>query len=72
MCHRCKVKADSVVMEVFFNFSLRQVRAIVGDDAMWDAKSYHNVLDKFYGSFAIEFSDGLSFYLLREFVNRYQ
>jgi hypothetical protein len=45
---------------------------IVGDDAMWDAKSYHNVLDKFQGSFAIKLSDGLSFYPLREFVNRYQ
>jgi hypothetical protein len=47
MCHRCKVKVDSVVMVVFFNFSLRQVRAIVGDNAMWATKSYHNVLDKF-------------------------
>jgi hypothetical protein len=46
MCHRCKVKADPVVMAVLFNFSLRQVGSIVGDDAMWDAKSYHNVLDK--------------------------
>jgi hypothetical protein len=46
MCHRCQVKADSVVMAVFFNFSLRQVSAIVGDDAMWDAESDHNVLDK--------------------------
>jgi hypothetical protein len=32
---------------VHFNFSLRQVGAIVGDDAMCYAKSYHNVLDKF-------------------------
>jgi hypothetical protein len=47
MCHRCKVKVDSVVMAVFFNFSLRQVSVVVGDDAMWDAKSNHNVLDKF-------------------------
>jgi hypothetical protein len=47
MRHRCKVKADSIVMAVFFNLSLRQVGAIVGDDAMWDTKSYHNVLDKF-------------------------
>jgi hypothetical protein len=47
MCHICKVKADSVVMAVFFNFSLRQVRAIIGDDAMWDAKSHHNVFKKF-------------------------
>jgi hypothetical protein len=47
MCHRCKVKEDSVVMAVFFNFSLRLVSAVVGDDAMWDAESYHNVLDKF-------------------------
>jgi hypothetical protein len=47
MRHRCKVKADFVVMAVFFNFSLRQVSAIAGDDAMWDAESNHNVLDKF-------------------------
>jgi hypothetical protein len=47
MHHRCKVKADAIVMAVFFNFSLRQVGTIVGDDAMWDTKSYHNVLDKF-------------------------
>jgi hypothetical protein len=47
MCHRCQVKADSVVMAVFFNFSLRQVSVVVGDDAMWDAKSNHNVLKKF-------------------------
>jgi hypothetical protein len=47
MCHRCKVKADFVVMAVFFNFSLRQASAVVGDDAMWDAKSDHNVLDEF-------------------------
>jgi hypothetical protein len=46
MRHRWKVKADSVVMAVFLNFSLRQVGAIVGDDAMWDTKSYHNVLGK--------------------------
>jgi hypothetical protein len=45
---------------------------IVGDDAMWDAESNHNVLDKFEGSFAIKFSDGLSFHPLREFVYRYQ
>jgi hypothetical protein len=47
MRHRCKVKADSIVMAVFFNLPLRQVSSIVGDDAMWDAESYHNVLDKF-------------------------
>jgi hypothetical protein len=41
MCHRCKVKADSVVMAVLLNFPLGQVRAIAGDDAMWDTKSYH-------------------------------
>jgi hypothetical protein len=46
MRHRCKVKADPVVMAVLFNFSLRQVGAIVGDDAIWVTKSYHNVLDK--------------------------
>jgi hypothetical protein len=46
MSHRCKVKANPVVMAVFFDFSLRQVAAIVADDAMWDTKSYHNVLDK--------------------------
>jgi hypothetical protein len=46
MCHGCKVNADSVVMAIFLNFSLRQIGAIVGDDAMWDTKSYHNVLDK--------------------------
>jgi hypothetical protein len=59
-------------MAIFFNFSLRQVRAIVGDDVMWDTKSYHNVLDKFKGSFSIKFSEGLSFNPLREFVDRYQ
>jgi hypothetical protein len=47
MRHRCQVKVDSVVLAVLFNFSLRQVSAIVGDDAMWDAESDHNVLDKF-------------------------
>jgi hypothetical protein len=47
MYHKCKVKAGSVVMAVFFNFSLRQVSVVVGDDAMWDAESYHNFLDKF-------------------------
>jgi hypothetical protein len=46
MCHRYKVKADSTMMAVLFNFSLRQVGAIVGDDAMWDTKSNHNVLDE--------------------------
>jgi hypothetical protein len=44
--HICEVKEDSVVMAVFFNLSLRQVGVIVGDVAMWDTKSYHNVLDK--------------------------
>jgi hypothetical protein len=34
-------------MAVFFDFSLRQVSAIIGYDAMWDAKSDHNVLDEF-------------------------
>jgi hypothetical protein len=34
------------MMAVLFNFSLRQVSAIVGDDAMWDAESDHNVLDE--------------------------
>jgi hypothetical protein len=57
MCHRCKVKADSVVMAVFFNFSLRQVSAIVSDDAMWDAESYHNVLDKFRAVLPSSFRD---------------
>jgi hypothetical protein len=71
MRHRCQVKADSVVMAVLFNFSLRQLSAIVGDDAMWDAKSDHNVLDEFQGGFAMKFSDGLSFHPLREFVYRY-
>jgi hypothetical protein len=47
MCHRCKVKVDSIVKAVFFNFSLREVSAIVADDAMWDAESDHNVLDEF-------------------------
>jgi hypothetical protein len=47
MRHRCQVKADVVVMAVLFNFSLRQVSAIVGDDAMWDTESDHNVLDEF-------------------------
>jgi hypothetical protein len=46
MCHRCQVKEDSIVMAVLFNLSLRQVSAVVGDDAMWDAESNHNVLDK--------------------------
>jgi hypothetical protein len=46
MRHRCKVKEDSIVMAVLFNFSLRQIGAIIGDDAMWDTKSHHNVLDK--------------------------
>jgi hypothetical protein len=59
-------------MAVFFNFSLRQVSAIVGDDAMWDAESDHNVLDKLLGSFAIKLSDGLSLHPLCEFVYRYQ
>jgi hypothetical protein len=34
-------------MAVFFNFSLRQVSAVVGDDAMWATESDHNVLDEF-------------------------
>jgi hypothetical protein len=46
MWHRCKVEADPIVMAVLFNFSLRQIGAIVGDDAMWDTKFHHNVLDK--------------------------
>jgi hypothetical protein len=59
-------------MAVFFNFSLRQVSVVVGDDAMWDAESNQNVLDKFKGGFAIKLSDGLSFHPLCEFVYRYQ
>jgi hypothetical protein len=41
MSHRCEVKADPVVMVVLFDFPLRKVSAIVGDDGMWDTKSYH-------------------------------
>jgi hypothetical protein len=44
----------------------------MNDDAMWDRKSYHNILDKLYGSFAIELSNGLSFNPLCEFVDHYQ
>jgi hypothetical protein len=47
MCHRCQVEADSIVMAVFFDFSLRQVSDVVGNYAMWDAESDHNVLDEF-------------------------
>jgi hypothetical protein len=36
MSHICKVKTDPIVMAVLFDFSLRQVGAVVGDDAMWD------------------------------------
>jgi hypothetical protein len=72
MCHIGKVKADSVVMAVILNFSLRQVGSIVGDDAMWDTESYHNVLDKLKGSFVIKLSNGLSFNPLHEFVDRYK
>jgi hypothetical protein len=34
MSHICKVKADPIVMAVLFDFSLRQVGAVVGDDAI--------------------------------------
>jgi hypothetical protein len=34
MYHICKVKADSIVMAVLFDLSLRQVATIVGDDVM--------------------------------------
>jgi hypothetical protein len=71
MCHIGKVKADSVVMAVILNFSLRQVGSIVGDDAMWDAESYHSVLDKLKGSFVIKLSNGLRFNPLHEFIDRY-
>jgi ribulose 1,5-bisphosphate synthetase/thiazole synthase len=60
MCHRCKVKADSVVMAVHFNFFLRQVSAVVGNDAMWDAESNHNVFENFRAVLPSSFLMGLA------------
>jgi hypothetical protein len=60
MCHRFKVKADSVVMAILFNLFLRQLAAIVGEDATWDTKSYHNVFQFFKAVLLSSFLMGLA------------
>jgi hypothetical protein len=46
MRHRSKVKPDPNVIAVFLQFSVREVRAIISDDAMWDAESHHEAANK--------------------------
>src|SRR3954462_5019202 len=72
MCHRCKVETNVVLGRIPCQCPLCEIRAVVGDDAVWHAISAYDVGNEPDCSRTIQLLDRTTFYPLGKLVYGHQ
>ena len=72
MCNGGQVEADARDGAVLFERALGEVGAVVGDDAVWHAVAYRDVLDESDGRWPVQFLDWPCFNPFGELVHLHQ